>query len=118
MVSLVPNSERTMNNRRNKNYPEPTYQKINAKMILRSTVVMNLMRSTAAFRMKKINSDQTTFLNTSCKYHTRLKVQRLKYKIKYSKSNWSKSIAIKKLSKLKINHENLKHQVQANGWQT
>nr|XP_028949367.1 cyanogenic beta-glucosidase-like [Malus domestica] len=35
----------------------------------------------------------------------------------YSKSNWSKSIAIIKLSKLKINHENLKHQVQANGWQ-
>ncbi|RXH90172.1 hypothetical protein DVH24_032529 [Malus domestica] len=51
------------------------------------------------------------------KHHTRLKVQRLKYKIKYSKSNWSKSIAMGKLSKLKINHENLKHQVQANGWQ-
>ncbi|XP_050124016.1 uncharacterized protein LOC126601357 [Malus sylvestris] len=66
---------------------------------------------------KKINSDQTTFLNTFHKHHTRLKVQRLKYKIKYSKSNWSKSIAIRKLSKLKINHENLKHQVQANGWQ-
>ncbi|XP_050146828.1 uncharacterized protein LOC126622193 [Malus sylvestris] len=66
---------------------------------------------------KKINSDQTTFLNTFYKYHTRLKVQRLKYNIKYSKSNWSKSIAMGKLSKLKINHENLKHQVQANGWQ-
>ncbi|CAN6542374.1 unnamed protein product [Malus baccata var. baccata] len=51
------------------------------------------------------------------KHHTRRKVQRLKYKIKYSKSIWSKSIAIRKLSKLKINHENLKHQVQANGWQ-
>ncbi|TQE11333.1 hypothetical protein C1H46_003067 [Malus baccata] len=47
---------------------------------------------------KKINSDQTSFLNTFYKYHTCLKVQRLKYKIK-------------------INHENLKHQVQANGWQ-
>ncbi|XP_050104827.1 uncharacterized protein LOC126584511 [Malus sylvestris] len=66
---------------------------------------------------KKINSDQTTFLNTFYKHHTRLKVQRLKYKTKYSKSNWSKSIAMRKLSKLKINHENLKHQVQANGWQ-
>ncbi|CAN6558321.1 unnamed protein product [Malus baccata var. baccata] len=52
------------------------------------------------------------------KHHTRLKIQRLKYKIKYSKSNWSKSIAMGKLSKLKINHENLKHQVEANGWQT
>ncbi|CAN6711565.1 unnamed protein product [Malus baccata var. baccata] len=49
-------------------------------------------------------------------HHTRLKIQRLKYKIKYSKSNWSKSIAMGKLTKLKINHENLKHQVQANGW--
>ncbi|RXH71490.1 hypothetical protein DVH24_018845 [Malus domestica] len=67
--------------------------------------------------IKKINSDQTTFLNTFYKYHTCLKVQRLKYKIKYSKSNWSKSIVMRKLSKLKINHENLKHQVQANGWQ-
>ena len=28
-----------MNNRRNKNYQEPTYRKINVKMILRSTVV-------------------------------------------------------------------------------
>ncbi|XP_050138966.1 uncharacterized protein LOC126615212 [Malus sylvestris] len=66
---------------------------------------------------KKINSDQTTFLNTFYKHHTRLKVQKLKYKIKCSKSNWSKSIAMGKLSKLRINHENLKHQVQANGWQ-
>ncbi|XP_050112067.1 uncharacterized protein LOC126590627 [Malus sylvestris] len=66
---------------------------------------------------KKINSDQTTFLNTFYKHRTCRKVQRLKYKIKYSKSIWSKSIAIRKLSKLKINHENLKHQVQANGWQ-
>ncbi|RXH78840.1 hypothetical protein DVH24_002358 [Malus domestica] len=51
------------------------------------------------------------------KHHTSLKIQRLKYTIKYSKSNWSKSIAMGKLTKLKINHENLKHQVQANGWQ-
>ncbi|CAN6557040.1 unnamed protein product [Malus baccata var. baccata] len=47
------------------------------------------------------------------KHHTRLKIQRLKYKIKYSKSNWSKSIAMGKLSKLKVFRLNL----QANGWQ-
>ncbi|CAN6561210.1 unnamed protein product [Malus baccata var. baccata] len=57
------------------------------------------------------------FIGLFYKHHTHLKVQRLKYKIKYSKSNWGKSIAMGKLSKLKINHENLKHQVQANGWQ-
>ncbi|CAN6580896.1 unnamed protein product [Malus baccata var. baccata] len=55
------------------------------------------------------------------KRHTRLKIQRLKYTIKYSKSNWSKSIAMEKLLTTFIfgiiNHENLKHQVQANGWQ-
>ncbi|TQD77536.1 hypothetical protein C1H46_036928 [Malus baccata] len=33
-------------------------------------------------KQKKINSDQTTFLNTFYKHHTRLKVQRSKYKAK------------------------------------
>ncbi|TQD93511.1 hypothetical protein C1H46_020858 [Malus baccata] len=103
-------------------------------------------------KVQKIRN-KIAFFYQFYKHHTRLKVQRLKYKIKYSKSNWSKSIAMGKLSKLKvfrlnclqslylglsiimryshlnqldfliyhhclqINHENLKHQVQANGWQ-
>ncbi|RXH86813.1 hypothetical protein DVH24_022086 [Malus domestica] len=51
------------------------------------------------------------------KHHTSLKLKKLKHRIKSSSSNWRKSVAMDKLSNIKMHNENVKHQVKTNGWQ-
>ncbi|XP_050129855.1 uncharacterized protein LOC126606512 isoform X2 [Malus sylvestris] len=68
-------------------------------------------------RIRKINRNHTIFLDKFYKHHTLLKLKKLKHRIKFSSSNWSKSVAMGKLSNLKIHNENLKHHVKTNGWQ-
>ncbi|TQD70787.1 hypothetical protein C1H46_043683 [Malus baccata] len=66
---------------------------------------------------KKINRNHTIFLDKFYKHHTSLKLKKLKHRIKSSSSNWRKSVAMDKLSNLKLHNENVKHQVKTNGWQ-